>query len=101
MNAGYNATALSPDEKIANMSCKNNNWMHYGSTSSDKTWYMSSFVYPGNATLVWHVNGVGRADGADAAGSLSVFPTIYLKSNILIEGGRGTSDNPYILKAGS
>ena len=101
MNAGYNATALSPDEKIANMSCKNNNWMHYGSTSSDKTWYMSSFVYPGNATLVWHVNGVGRADGADAAGSLSVFPTIYLKSNILIEGGKGTSDNPYILKAGS
>ena len=101
MNAGYNATALSPDEKIANMSCKNNNWMHYGSTSSDKTWYMSSFVYPGNATLVWHVNGVGRADGADAAGSLSVFPTIYLKSNVLIESGKGTSSNPYILKAGS
>ena len=101
MNAGYNATALSPDEKIANMSCKNNNWMHYGSTSSDKTWYMSSFVYPGNATLVWHVNGVGRADGADAAGSLSVLPTIYLKSNILIESGTGTSSNPYILKAGS
>ena len=101
MNAGDNATALSPDEKIANMSCKNNNWMHYGSTSSDKTWYMSSFVYPGNATLVWHVNGVGRADGADAAGSLSAFPTIYLKSNILIESGKGTSDNPYILKAGS
>ena len=101
MNAGYNATALYPDEKIANMSCKNNNWMHYGSTSSDKTWYMSSFVYPGNATLVWHVNGVGRADGADAASPLSVFPTIYLKSNILIEGGKGTSDNPYILKAGS
>ena len=101
MNAGYNATALSPDEKIANMSCKNNNWMHYGSTSSDKTWYMSSFVYPGNATLVWHVNGVGRADGADAAGSLSVFPTIYLKSNVLIENGTGTSSDPYILKAGS
>ena len=101
MNAGDNATALSPDEKIANMSCKNNNWMHYGSTSSDKTWYMSSFVYPGNATLVWHVNGVGRADGADAANPYSAFPAIYLKSNVLIENGTGTSSDPYILKAGS
>ena len=77
--------------------CKNNNWMHYGSTNNDNTWYLSPFVGTFRAILVWFVFGDGVLGDDGAAGPLSAFPTIYLKSNILIESGTGTSSNPYIL----
>ena len=103
MNAGINATASSPDELSANMTCKKNNWMHHGTTTDieDATWFMSPIAFPGSARGVWSVFGVGLANGSDAANPLSAFPTIYLKSNILIESGAGTNTDPYILKAGS
>ena len=78
--------------------CKNNNWMHYGSTYNDATWVMSPFAAPDNARFVWSMSGVGNANSSSAAYPLSAFPTIYLKSNILIESGTGTSSDPYILK---
>ncbi len=81
--------------------CKNNNWMHYGSTYNDKKWYLSPLAFPDRANLVWRVDGDGRVSDIIAISPLSVFPTIYLKSNFLIESGNGTSSNPYILKAGS
>ena len=81
--------------------CKNNNWMHYGSTYNDVTWFMSPSAYLGNAGRVWDVSGVGSTGSYFASGTFAVFPAIYLKSNILIESGKGTSSNPYILKAGS
>ena len=81
--------------------CKNNNWMHYGSTYNDVTWVMSPSAYLGNAGRVRDVSGVGSTGSYFASGTFAVFPAIYLKSNILIESGKGTSSNPYILKAGS
>ena len=84
-----------------NYICKNNNWMHYGSTYNDVTWYLSPFTNPSNANFVWRVNGDGFVRYDFATYPLSVFPTIYLKSNILIESGKGTSSDPYILKAGA
>ena len=103
MYAGYNATASSPDKAFANMTCKKNNWMHHGTTTDieDATWFMSPNANPDLALFVWFVNGDGRAGYDNVADHLSAFPTIYLKSNILIESGTGTSSNPYILKAGS
>ena len=77
--------------------CKNNNWMHYGSTNNDTTWVMSPFALPVNANVVWHVRGGGRTGNVGAARPLSAFPTIYLKSNIIIESGKGTSSDPYEL----
>ena len=77
--------------------CKNNNWMHYGSTNNDTTWVMSPFALPVNANVVWHVRGGGRTGNVGAARPLSAFPTIYLKSNVLIDSGNGTSSDPYIL----
>ena len=84
-----------------NYICKNNNWMHYGSTYNDVTWYLSPGADPVYAGVVWGVFGVGNVNDRLAVIPLSVFPTIYLKSNILIESGKGTSSDPYILKAGS
>ena len=82
--------------------CKNNNWMHYGSTYNDSIWYLSPFASPDYAGKVWKVAGDGDVYGSsDASVASAFFPTIYLKSNVLIESGNGTSDNPYILKAGA
>ena len=91
------------DKQIFNMTCKKNNWMHHGTTTDieDATWFMSPFASPVDARYVCFVNGDGNSGGSDAANRLSAFPTIYLKSNILIESGKGTSIDPYILKAGS
>ena len=100
MNEGYYAGASSPDEAFANAVCKNNNWMNYGSTYNDTTWFMSPRANPNDASRVWFVYGAGAAEYDIAASSSAVAPSIYLKSNALIESGNGTSSNPYILKAG-
>ena len=83
-------------DKSSTYKCKNNNWMH----RSTSTWYMSPYAIPYNATSVWYVYGDGSSGLSLAADALSAFPTIYLKSNVLIDSGKGTSSDPYILKAG-
>ena len=84
-------------DRSSTYKCKNNNWMQ----RSTGAWYLSPNANPAYASLVWFVNGVGYAVDGRAAYPLSAFPTIYLKSNILIESGKGTSSDPYILKAGA
>ena len=88
-------------DKSSTKKCKNNNWMHYGSTYNDKIWYLSPCAISSAADLVGFVHGDGNAEGDSASSAYAVFPAIYLKSDILIESGTGTSSNPYILKAGS
>ena len=77
--------------------CKNNNWMQ----RSTLAWYLSPNAYPGNARYVGVVFGNGRADEYATARPLSVFPTIYLKSNVIIESGNGSTSDPYVLKLGN
>ena len=84
-------------DKSSSYKCKNNNWMQ----RSTVAWYLSPGASSGNANLVWLVSGDGSTSDSSASNPFSAFPTIYLKSNILIESGKGTSDNPYILKAGA
>ena len=98
MNEGYYAGASSPDEAFANAVCKNNNWMNYGSTYNDTTWFMSPRANPNDACHVWFVYGAGAAEYGSAADSGAVAPSIYLKSNVLIESGTGTNTDPYTLK---
>ena len=76
--------------------CKNNNWMQ----RSTFAWYLSPYAHGSFASRAWRVGGVGNADGIYATYSFAVAPSIYLKSNVLIESGNGTSSSPYILKAG-
>jgi len=98
-----NAGDIDFDNGIFNMTCKKNNWMHHGTTMEieDATWFMSPVADPDFAANVWYVLGGGLTNDSCAAYPFSAFPTIYLKSNILIESGKGTSSDPYILKAGS
>ena len=77
--------------------CKNNNWMQ----RSDNTWYLSPVAHSIGAFNAWRVHGGGEVDIRNASYDYGVAPAIYLKSNVLIESGNGTSGNPYILKAGA
>ena len=77
--------------------CKNNNWMF----KNIWYWTLSPSASSGISRFVWLVHSDGDVRYSNAANGGAVFPAIYLKSNILIESGKGTSDNPYILKAGS
>ncbi len=77
--------------------CKNNNWMQRNTWA----WYLSPSADGSYANYAWAVSGDGYASNYSAANSLVVVPSIYLKSNVLIESGNGTSSNPYILKAGA
>ena len=76
--------------------CKNNNWMF-----KPNTWYwtMSPRARASDASLVWIVRVDGLTGDSPASFANAVFPAIYLKSDILIESGTGTSSDPYILKA--
>ena len=95
-----NAGDIDFDNGIFNMTCKKNNWMHHGTTMEieDATWFMSPVADPDYAANVWYVLGGGLTNDSCAAYPFSAFPTIYLKSNIIIESGKGTSSDPYILK---
>ena len=100
MFAGYDATASSFGEAIANMTCKKNNWMHYGSTLSDAFWVLSpdkSFESSFGSLVVYGIGAVSASlDGT--AEPHFVIPSIYLKNNVQIISGTGTSGDPYILK---
>ena len=78
--------------------CKNNNWMF-----KPNTWYwtLSPYALPGNAVDVWRVRSDGGVGNYFASSTSAVFPTIYLKSNILIESGTGSTSDPYVLKLGN
>ena len=77
--------------------CKNNNWMF----KIIWYWTLSPFAHSGSSRDVLGVGSDGYVYNFYAADGGAVFPAIYLKSNILIESGKGTSSDPYILKAGS
>ena len=76
--------------------CKNNNWMQ----RSKLAYYFSPYAHGTFAGNAWSVSGAGYANRTYAASSRAVAPSIYLKSNVIIESGKGTSTDPYILKAG-
>ena len=80
--------------------CKNNNWMKRDGV----TWYLSPIAAvtsessaPPLAYLAYNVD-EHVATSSFAARSSDVAPSIYLKSNVLIDSGKGTSTDPYTLK---
>ena len=93
MNDGFDVA----NDNYDNMTCKKNNWMHYGSTMNEAMWMLSPSALSVNAGHVWVVGGVGVVDVGDASVALSVFPSVYLNTEVKITSGSGTSSEPYIL----
>ena len=89
-------TNMEAKDSSNNYICKNNNWMQRGSD----TWYLSPDVSYGNARDAWRVVGDDIASSRFASVPHAVAPSTYLKSNVIIESGNGSSTNPYKLKLG-
>ena len=94
MNDGFDAANYNYD----NMTCKKNNWMHHGSTMDEAMWMLSPSAYSHHAYGVWRVSGGGNVGGGSASYALSVFPSVYLNTEVKITSGSGTSSDPYILE---
>ena len=93
MNDGYDAA----NNNFDNMTCRKNNWMHYGSTMNEGVWMLAPFALYDNAGSVWGFFSVGIALRTDASDARSVFPSVYLNSDVKITSGSGSSSDPYIL----
>ena len=94
INDGYDVANHNYD----NMTCKKNNWMHHGSTMNEAMWMLSPRAHYGSADSVWGVDGDGGVNIYVASSALSVFPTVYLNTEVKITSGSGTSSDPYILQ---
>ena len=81
-----------------NMTCNKNNWMHHGSTMNEAMWMLSPRANSGHAHNVWFVFGGGLVYAHTASSTLSVFPSVYLNTEVKITSGSGTSSDPYILE---
>ena len=71
--------------------CTSNNWLYTGST------YWNISPYSENYSGIFFTYNTGGVSGNYAYDVLKVRPSVYLKSNVLIDGGTGTSTDPYIL----
>ena len=87
-------TNMKAQDSSNNYICKNNNWMYRSSTM----WYLSPFAQPAYAHSVLLVLDNGNVNYGKASDLYSVYPSIYLKNNVIIESGNGTSSNPYKLQ---
>ena len=85
-------------------SCNNQNWLNNIislNTNYPDSWTITASLedYYRRTVSSFYVNNQGVSDmyvcGMDS--DKQIFPTLYLKSNVLITGGDGTSSNPYKL----
>ena len=72
--------------------CKNNNWLFNG------VWYWTISPYLSIAYSVFRVDGDGRLSNHFAWYRDGVRPSLYLKADVKVVGGTGTSSDPYTLE---
>ena len=72
--------------------CKNNNWLY-----KSGVWYWSLSAST-TAQGLFYVNNGGQLDHSYALYRYSVRPSLYLKANVKVVGGTGTSSDPYTLE---
>ena len=75
-----------------NTTCTSNNWLYKNS------YYWTQSPDSGHSTNVFNVYPFGLVSNDYTYYAFGVRPAVYLKSNVLIENGDGSSSNPYILK---
>ena len=93
---GYAADRTQCTETLFNYdttTCTENNWLYKNS------YYWTLSPDSSDSYYVFNVSSSGFVGYNNADLSYGVVPAVYLKSNILIESGDGSSSNPYILKA--
>ncbi len=79
----------------ANVSdCKNNDWLLGG---TGWQWTLTPAISPNKSSFSFDFEGSGYMDWTRAKYADIVFPTAYLKNNLKIVSGTGTSSDPFIL----
>lgn len=71
--------------------CKTDNWL------AKNSWYWTLSTSSGNSSDVFYVGGGGAVSNSSAYGSSSVFPAVFLKSDVLFISGTGEKGSPYRL----
>ncbi len=74
--------------------CYQNNWLY---NSSYYQWTMTSVPDSSNTRNIFAVYASGHVPNSISSTATGVRPVVYLKSNVKITGGDGTSINPYQL----
>lgn len=99
-----NLTLDSYDSSTNSYACRGNNWMWYiltgATTSSTSNLYAAWLLtpYSSDAIGAWRVWNSGNVQlSIRAAVPIRVVPTLYLKSELVIGSGEGSSSNPYRL----
>lgn len=89
---GYASTDAACRNNLSNAdkSCKNNNWLSYSSM-----WTLTSYTTSSYDSAMSSSNGFIGFYTNHAASRSGIFPTLYLKSNIILSGGTGDVTNPY------
>ena len=82
---GYASTDTTCRSNLNLSNCKNENWLFTNS------WYWTLSPSAGNSTYVFYVYGDGAVHSFSASNSGSVFPAVFLKSDVVIAGGTGES----------
>ena len=80
-------------ESSNNFICTNNNWMH----KNKSYWTLSIIPWEGISDNILVIY-VKEDNGGQAGRSHQIFPSIYLKNNVIIESGTGTNTDPYKLQ---
>ena len=78
--------------------CKHDNWLFNGTEGTDY-WTMTARADNESSLSVWHISKDGgiSSKNTGACDGHFVRPAIYLKSNVIITGGSGTSTDPFKL----
>ena len=77
-----------------NSKCKNNNWLF----KSNNYWTISPNLI--NSNVIFRIVNKGAGSYYYSYSPHVIYPSVYLKSNVVIKSGTGTSTDPYILKLG-
>jgi hypothetical protein len=74
--------------------CKNNSWLV---PTSDLQWTLSPRAYGYSSASLFVIRSIGDLNNSFAYHVNSVHPTVFLKSNVQIVEGSGSSEKPYKL----
>ncbi len=78
----------------ANSDCYENDWLY---DSDYYQWTMTPAPYSSAVSYVFSVSSDGSVGASIAYDTPAVRPVVFLKSNVKINGGEGTSSSPYTL----
>lgn len=89
---GFASTDESCSQDPFDITCKNNNWLFKGVS------YWTISPIPSNTYNLFVVSFVGFLHFDTALYRVSVRPSLYLKADVKVVGGTGTSSDPYTLE---